>query len=74
MTQNGSGAPDPREGCLGLELSAALALCRGMGQTPEIIYTGERAAEEGLTPRVIALRPGALVVALFRDGDPREEA
>ena len=59
--------------CLGLPLAQALALCRSGGWEPQIIYTGERAAEEGLTPRVIAFREGALIAALFRDGDPREE-
>lgn len=60
--------------CLGLPLERALALCRAGGWEPEIVYTGERAAEEGLTPRVIAFRPNALIAAYFRDGDPREEA
>ena len=41
---------------------------------PAVIYTGERAAESDLTPRVIALRENALIAAYFRDGDPREEA
>ncbi|MBQ7455413.1 MAG: hypothetical protein IJS53_03120 [Clostridia bacterium] len=63
----------PARDCLGLPLDAALALCRARGMTPDIIYSGERAAGEGLTPRVIALREGALVVALFRDGDPALE-
>ena len=60
--------------CLGLPLAQALALCRAGGWEPQIIYTGERAAEENLTPRVVAFRPDALVAAYFRDGDPREEA
>ena len=60
--------------CLGLPLSQALALCRAWGMEPAVIYTGERAAESDLTPRVIALRENALIAAYFRDGDPREEA
>ncbi len=63
----------PLRACLGLPLAQALAFCRARGGEPQIIYTGERAAEEGLTPRVIAVREGLLVVSLFRDGDPREE-
>lgn len=59
--------------CLGLPLQQARALCRAAGWQPRIIYTGERAAEQGLTPRVIAYREGALIVSYFRDGDPREE-
>ena len=60
--------------CLGLPLAQALALCHAGGWAPQVIYTGERAAEENLTPRVIAFRPNALIAAYFRDGDPREEA
>lgn len=60
--------------CLGLPLAQARILCRARGWEPEIIYTGERAAEDGLTPRVVALRGSALLVSLFRDGDPKEEA
>lgn len=60
--------------CLGLPLERALALCRAGEWEPQVIYTGERAAEEGLTPRVIAFRQNALIAAYFRDGDPREEA
>ena len=63
----------PLRPCLGLPLAQALAFCRARGMETQIIYTGERAAEEGLTPRVIAVREGLLVVSLFRDGDPREE-
>ena len=64
----------PLRPCLGLPLAQALAFCRARGEEPQIIYTGERAAEEeGLTPRVIAVREKELVVSLFRDGDPREE-
>ena len=58
---------------LGLPLEPAEAVCRARGREPDIIYTGERAAEEGLTPRVIAYRENTLIAALFRDGDPREE-
>ena len=60
-------------GCLGLPLRQALAVCRAAGWEPRILYTGERAAQADLTPRVIAFRPDALIVSLFRDGDPREE-
>ena len=59
--------------CLGLPLERALALCRAAGWEPQVLYTGERAAEAGLAPRVIAFRRDALIVSLFRDGDPREE-
>ena len=58
--------------CLGLPLAQALAFCRARGEEPQIIYTGERAAREDLTPRVIAVRGQTLVVSLFRDGDPGE--
>ena len=61
------------ESCLGLPLEQALALFRAHGREPEIVYTGERAAGEGLTPRVIAFRQNALVAAYFRDGAPKEE-
>lgn len=67
-------ALSPLQECLGLPLAQALAFCRARGLEPDIIYTGERAAEDGLTPRVIAFRKDALVAALFRDGDPKEEA
>lgn len=60
--------------CLGLPLAQALALCREGGWEPRIEYTGERAAQEGLTPRVIAFQQGTLIAALFRDGDPGEDA
>ena len=63
----------PLRACLGLPLAQALVFCRARGEKPQIIYTGERAAGEGLTPRVIAVREKELVVSLFRDGDPREE-
>ena len=59
--------------CLGLPLPQALALCRAAGWEPQVLYTGERAAEAGLAPRVIAFRRDALIVSLFRNGDPREE-
>ena len=61
------------QNCLGLPLEQALAVCAALGRTPQIIYTGERTAGDGLTPRVIALRENALVAAYFRDGEPAEE-
>ena len=61
------------EKCIGLPLEKALSVCRARGWDLDIVYTGERAAEEGLTPRVIALQGDALIVAFFRDGDPSEE-
>lgn len=60
------------EKCIGLPLEQALSVCRDRGWDMDIVYTGERAAGEGLTPRVIALQGNALVVAYFRDGDPSE--
>ena len=71
MTTEHMDAYATRESCLGLPLAQALAACQRMGWTPEIVYTGERAADEQFTPRVIALRENALIVALFRDGDPK---
>ena len=59
--------------CIGLPLEQALSVCRGRGWDLDIVYTGERAAGEGLTPRVIALQRNTLVVAYFRDSDPSEE-
>ncbi len=70
MTGAYANVPPTRECCLGLPLEQALTLCRRMGWTPEIMYTGERAADTQYTPRVIALRENALVVALFRDQTP----
>lgn len=61
------------ERCLGLPLGQARAALHAAGCDPTIIYTGERAAEAGLTPRVIAIRENALIVAYFRDGDPQAE-
>ena len=61
------------QNCLGLPLAQALAFCRTCGRAPQIMYTGERAAEEAdLTPRVIAIRENTLVVARFRDGEPKD--
>ena len=74
MTQQSGGETALARSCLGLPLEQALARCRAGGWEPQIIYTGERAAEDDLTPRVIAFRQNALIAASFRDGDPREEA
>ena len=65
-------AAAPEISCLGLPLSRALALCSAAGLEPQVVFTGERAAEEGLTPRVIAFRRNTLIAAYFRDGDPKE--
>ena len=59
--------------CLGLPLEQAQAILRTFECEPDVIYTGERAAEKGLTPRVVALRENALIAAWFRDGDQRRE-
>ena len=59
-------------GCIGLPLEQALDYCRRQGLKTEIVYTGERAAEDSLTPRVIALNGNRLLVSYFRDGDPSE--
>lgn len=60
-----------RAACQGLPLEQALAVCRSMGWTPQVIYTGERQPAPQLTPRVIAVREDALIVACFRDGEPQ---
>lgn len=58
--------------CQGLPLEQALAVCRSMDWTPQVIYTGERQMDAQYTPRVIAVREDALIVSLFRDGAPRQ--
>ena len=73
MTRCDRTADGALRACLGLPLARALALCDTLGRAPEVVYTGERAAGEGLTPHVIAARGGALIVSYFRDGDPRPE-
>ncbi len=62
-----------QKSCLGLPLGQAQAILHTLQCEPDIVYTGERAAVEHLTPRVIALRENALIVAWFYDGDPRGE-
>jgi len=57
--------------CLGLPLEQALLRCKEMDLDMQVIFTGERQAQENLTPRVVAVLPDCLVVSLFRDGDPR---
>ena len=57
--------------CLGLPLEQALLCCKEMDMDMQVVYTGERQAQSDLTPRVVAVRAGCLVVSLFRDGDPR---
>ncbi len=74
MTEEKDFSPFPLQRCLGLPVEQALAICRAAGQEPDILYTGERAAQTDFTPRVIAFRKNTLIAAYFRDGDPREEA
>ena len=61
---------DISDACLGLPLGQALSLCMENGISPDVIYTGERNEQEGLTKRVIAVRGNSLIVSLFRDNDP----
>lgn len=61
-----------RAACQGLPLEQALAVCRSMGWTPQVIFTGEREMSPQFTPRVIAVREDALIAACFRDGEPRQ--
>lgn len=58
--------------CLGLPLEQALLCCKEAGICPHVMYTGERKADDGLTPRVVAVQENCLVVSLFRDGDPKQ--
>ena len=57
--------------CLGLPLEQALLCCKELGEAPRVLYTGEREMQPGLTPRVVAVQDGCLIVSLFRDGDPK---
>ena len=59
--------------CLGLPLAQALELFSAAGRTPDIKFTGERAAGEDLTPRVLVVRGNTVIAAWFRDGDPKGE-
>lgn len=59
--------------CLGLPLAQALELFSAAGRTPDIKFTGERAAGEDLTPRVLVVRGNTVIAAYFRDGDPKGE-
>lgn len=63
---------DISDACLGLPLGQALSLCREKGAEPRVLYTGERAAQDHLTARVVAVRADTLIVSLFCDGDPKE--
>ena len=58
--------------CLGLPLEQALLCCKDAGIYPQMIFTGERKADDNLTPRVVAIQGDCLVVSLFRDGDPKQ--
>ncbi|MCQ2453272.1 MAG: hypothetical protein MJ136_01640 [Clostridia bacterium] len=62
----------PPSACLGLPLAQALLVCKKAGQEPEVRMTGMEDRGE-TTMRVIGLRPGVLVAAHFRDGDPRRK-
>ena len=57
--------------CLGLPLEQALLCCKEMQLDMRVVYTGERQAQSGLTPRVIAVQADCLLVSWFMDGDPR---
>lgn len=73
MTEYTDGADILAKNCLGLPLVQALELFSAAGRTPDIKFTGERAAGENLTPRVLVVHGNTLVVAYFRDGDPKGE-
>jgi len=62
----------PPAASLGLPLEQALLVCREAGMEPLVVMTGRQDREDA-SPRVIGLRPGTLVAALLRDGDPRKE-
>ncbi len=60
-----------RAACQGLPLEQALAVCRSMGWTPQVIYTGERQADPRFTPRMINQSPPRFIKHHFCDGDPK---
>ena|GEM_PF-2189912 len=73
MTEYTDGTDTLAKSCLGLPLAQALELFSAAGRTPDIKFTGERAAGENLTPRVLVVRGNTLIAAYFRDGDPKGE-
>lgn len=60
------------DACLGLPLGQALSLCKQAGMMPQVVYTGERSAQDEYTARVVAVRGDTLIVSLFKDHDPRQ--
>ena len=73
MTEYTEGTDALAKSCRGLPLSQALALLSAAGRTPDVKFTGERAAGEDLTPRVLVVRGNTVIAAYFRDGDPKGE-